>query len=141
MTAPPPPAKPEPLVAPWAQPFWDAAKQGKLALQYCDACAKFIFYPRLACPHCGSEEIRWRGACGRGSVYSYTVVENNAPSAFIADMPYVVAVIRLAEGVQMLSNIVDCAPAELHCDMDVVVTFERLNDDFVLPKFRPAGKP
>jgi uncharacterized protein len=136
-----PPAKPEPAVAPWSRPFWDAASQGKLALQHCDACDKFIFYPRVACPHCASEELSWREASGRGTVYSYTIVENNAPSAFIADVPYVVAVIRLEEGVQMLSNIVDCDAAELRCDMDVVVTFERLSENFVLPKFRPAGKP
>ncbi|GIK48803.1 MAG: Zn-ribbon domain-containing OB-fold protein [Hyphomonadaceae bacterium] len=134
-----PPAKPEPVVAPWARPFWDAAAKGQLALQQCEDCSKFIFYPRVACPHCASERIAWRTASGRGTVYSYTVVENNAPSAFIADMPFVVAVIRLEEGVQMLSNIVGCDPDKLRCDMEVVVTFERLNDNFVLPKFRPAS--
>lgn len=130
--------KPEPVVAPWARPFWEATAEGRLALQQCESCEKHIFYPRVACPHCGGEGIAWKTASGRGTLYSFTIVENNAPSAFIADMPFVVAVIRLKEGVQMLSNIVDCDPAALRCDMDVEVTFERLNDNFVLPKFRPA---
>ncbi len=135
------PAKPVPVVAPWARPFWSAAKERRLLLQYCNACNKFIFYPRIACPHCSSEDLGWRAASGRGTVYSYTVVENNAPSAFIVDMPYVVAVIRLEEGVQMLSNVVGCDPANLRCDMPVIVTFDTLNDDFTLPKFRPADEP
>jgi hypothetical protein len=52
----------------------------------------------------------------------------------------VVAVIRLEEGVQMLSNVIDCDPADLRCDMPVVVTFDALNERFTLPKFRPANK-
>ena len=79
-----------------------------------------------------------RNACGRGTVYSYTVVEANAPSAFAGDVPYVVAVIRLEEGVQMLSNVVGCELSQLRCDMPVEVTFERLNEEFTLPKFRPV---
>ena len=140
MTVAQQPAKPEPVVAPWARPFWDAAKERRLVLQQCNACRRFVFYPRIACPQCASDDLTWRDASGRGTVYSYTVVENNAPSAFIADMPYIVAVIRLEEGVQMLSNVVDCDPASLRCDMPVVVTFERLNERFTLPKFRPAEK-
>lgn len=90
-------------------------------------------------------ELRRRGprlgrGAGRGSVYSYTVVQNNAPSAFTADVPYVVAVIRLEEGVQMLSNIVDCDPSAVACDMAVEVTFQRLDDEFTLPKFRPVRR-
>lgn len=132
-------AKPEPVVAPWARPFWDAAAEGRLALQQCESCEKYIFYPRVACPHCGGEQISWRTVSGRGTLYSFTIVENNAPSAFIADMPFVVAVIRLKEGVQMLSNIIDCDVAALRCDMEVEVTFERLSENFVLPKFRPVS--
>ena len=131
--------KPVPVVQPWAQPFWDAARQHKLVLQTCNVCNRPIHYPRIACPHCGADDLGWREASGRGTIYSYTVVESNAPSAFIVDMPYVVAVVRLAEGVQMLSNIVECNPAELRCDQPVEVTFERLNDDFTLPKFRPLS--
>lgn len=132
------PAKPQPVVNPWARPFWDAAKEGRLAIQRCGDCGKPVFYPRRACPHCFSENLGWMDASGRGTVYSYTVVRNNAPSAFIGDVPYVVAVIRLAEGVQLLSNIVGCDPDEVRCDMPVEVVFERLNDEFTLPKFRPA---
>ena len=132
------PAKPLPVVAPWARPFWDAARENKLLLQQCNGCGKAIFYPRPSCPHCFSDDLGWQQASGRGTIYSYTVVESNAPSAFQADMPYVVAVIRLAEGVQMLSNVVGCEAGQLRCDMPVQVVFEKLNEEFTLPKFRPA---
>jgi uncharacterized OB-fold protein len=79
-------------------------------------------------------------ASGKGTLYSFTVVENNAPSAFMKDIPFVVALIRLEEGVQMLSNVVDCDFSELRCDMPVEVLFEKLNEEFTLPKFRPVRK-
>lgn len=134
------PEKPSPQVNPWAKPFWDAAKEEKLVLQKCKACERHIFYPRIACPHCFSDDIEWVEASGRGTLYSFTVVENNAPSAFMKDLPFVVALIRLEEGVQMLSNVVDCDFSELRCDMPVEVTFEKLNEEFTLPKFRPVRK-
>jgi len=134
---PSPPAKPVPVVNTWAQPFWDAARQERLILQKCISCGEHIFYPRIACPHCAADNLEWVEVSGKGTVYSFTVVEANAPSAFLDDMPYVVAVIRLQEGVQMLSNVIGCDPHSVVCDMPVEVAFEKLNDEFTLPKFKP----
>jgi hypothetical protein len=132
------PKKPVPIVNPWAKPFWDAAREEKLLVQKCQDCDKHIFYPRIACPHCFSDKVEWVEASGKGTVYSYTVVTNNAPSAFIQDMPFVIAIVKLEEGVQMLSNIINCNPDDVECDMPVEVTFEKIDDEFTLPKFRPA---
>jgi len=132
------PQKPIPVVNPWARPFWEATKQEKLVFQKCSDCQKNIFYPRIACPECFSDNLEWVEASGKGIIYSYTVVESNSPTAFLADMPYVVAIIKLEEGIQMLSNVIDCDPYKLTCDMPVEVVFEKLNDEFTLPKFRPV---
>ena len=133
------PQKPVPVVNPWAKPFWDAAAEKELKIQKCKDCDKHIFYPRNGCPFCGSDDLDWVKAAGTGTIYTYTVVENNPPSAFIQDLPYVVAVIRLDEGVQMLSNIVGCDPGDVECDMPVEVIFEKLDDNFNLPKFKPRA--
>lgn len=130
--------KPMPLVNPWAKPFWDAAKEERLLLQKCKDCGKFVFYPRIVCPHCFSDSLGWEEASGKGKVYSYTVVENNAPSFFKEDMPFVVALVRLPEGVQMMSNIVECDPYSVDFDMEVEVVFDKVSDEFTLPKFRPV---
>lgn len=130
--------RPRPVVNTWARPFWEGTRAGRLLIQRCGTCSQAVFYPRIACPHCGADDLAWEQACGRGTVYSYTVVMNNAPSAFLPEVPYVVAVIRLEEGVQMLSNIVECDTLRLACDMPVEVAFRRLDDEFTLPVFRPA---
>jgi len=130
--------KPVPDVNPCAQPFWDATRQEKLTLQKCEECGAVIFYPRLVCPDCHSDKLGWVDASGKGEIYSYTVVHNNSPSFFMDDMPYIVAIIKLEEGVQMLSNVVGCDPDQVKCDMPVEVVFEKLNDEFTLPKFKLA---
>ncbi|MBI9086876.1 MAG: Zn-ribbon domain-containing OB-fold protein [Desulfobacterales bacterium] len=128
----------KPIVNPCAQPFWDATRQGKLMIQHCRQCSAHVFYPRLYCPECHSDRLSWTEIAGRGTVYSFTVVRNNAPSAFLAAMPYVVAIVRLEEGVQMCTNIVGCDPEEVRCDMPVEVVFDKIDDEFTLPRFKPA---
>jgi hypothetical protein len=132
-------AKPDPVVSTWARPFWEAAKEERLLIQKCEDCGEAIFYPRIACPHCGSEKVGWIEASGKGKVYTYTVVESNAPSAFIADMPFVLAVIELEEGVRLMSNIVDCDPYGIECEQQVEVAFEKRSEEFTVPVFRPVG--
>ncbi|MBM5811415.1 MAG: Zn-ribbon domain-containing OB-fold protein [Gammaproteobacteria bacterium] len=140
MSSPPAaPPRPRPVVNAWSRPFWDAAREQKLLLQRCGDCRAWIFYPRIACPRCGSDQLGWQPASGRGTIYSFTVVRSNAPSAFAPLLPYVVAVIRLEEGVQMLSNVVDCNPDKLRCDQPVEVVFRPLDDEFTLPCFRPQA--
>jgi uncharacterized OB-fold protein len=131
--------KPVPIVNTWGRPFWDAAREGHLVLQRCRDCGRHVFYPRIACPHCQADALEWVEASGRGTLYSFTVVQANAPSAFARDVPYVVAVVRLDEGVQMLTNIVECDVTTLRCDQPVEVVFVRRDDEFTLPCFRPCA--
>ncbi len=129
--------KPVPPIHPWTEPFWKAAREGKLLIQRCEECHRPIFYPRLNCPNCLSNQLTWIESTGRGRIYTFSVVQNNAPSAFLDDMPFVIAIVRLDEGVQMMTNIVGCDPGQVRCDMPVTVVFEKLNDEITLPKFKP----
>ena len=129
--------KPIPPINIWSEPYWKAAREGKLLIQQCEKCGRHIFYPRLACPFCFSDHVKWVEVTGKGTVYSFSVVENNAPSAFIGDMPFVIAIVRLEEGVQLMTNIVGCDPKEVRCEMPIEVVFEKLNDEITLPKFKP----
>jgi len=129
--------KPIPPMTAWSAPYWKAARDGKLMIQQCADCGRNTFYPRVVCPFCFSDRLNWIESSGRGTVYSFSVVENNAPSAFMHDAPFVIAIVRLGEGVQMMTNIVGCDPKEVRCEMPVEVVFERLTDDVTLPKFKP----
>lgn len=117
--------------------FWEAAKKGKLLLQQCGECGARQNFPQPYCRGCLSENLDWIEASGRGKVYSYTIV-NRPPSAqFQEDVPYVVALVELEEGVRMMSNIVGIEPEAVRIDMPVEVVFDEITSDISLPKFKP----
>lgn len=131
-------SKPLPQPTSTSAPFWEAAHRGHLALQYCSACDNFQYYPRVICANCWNEDIQWRRCSGRARVYSYSVCHVAGLPAFKHEVPYVVSVVELEEGVRMTTNIVDCDPGEVYIGMAVEAVFRRVTDDCTLVEFRPA---
>jgi uncharacterized OB-fold protein len=127
--------KPLPVPDGDTRPYWDAAKRHELTIQRCTECGRHIFYPRSICPYCISSAIEWVHTSGRGTIYSYTVV-HRAPAQFVGDVPYVVALIDLEEGVRMMSNIPGALPPDVHIGANVEVMFDDVTAEITLPKFR-----
>jgi uncharacterized OB-fold protein len=123
-------------------PYWDAAREGRLLIKRCRACSEAFFYPRTYCPRCWSAETEWVEASGEGTVYTFTVVYQNDLPPFRDRVPYVVAIVELAEGVRMTTNVEGVEPEAVRCGMPVRVAFReepRDEDDVVaLPVFHPA---
>jgi len=131
-------SKPLPVVQPWSEEFWKAAKQHKLLIQECADCNEKIFYPRKVCPECWSANLNWSEASGKATVYSHTVTMDMVEPKFMGDLPYVLTLVDLVEGVRMMTRIVDCDPEAVYIGMDVEVTFEDVTDEISLPMFRPV---
>lgn len=131
--------KPLPVIQPFSQPFWDAAKVGKLLVQNCNSCSSPIFFPRDRCPECWSEDLGWTEASGKGEVYAFSVTYEGVEKAFLEDLPIILAWIDLPEGIRMQTNIIDCEPDGVSIGMQVEVTFQKATDDISLPYFKPAS--
>ena len=132
------PTKPLPQPDAESREFWEGVKARQLRLQRCRACRRFRFYPRALCPHCLSGEDEWVTASGKGTLYSYTVCHRPAGEAFATDVPYIVALVELEEGVRLLSNVIGCPPDQARVGMPVEVVFEDASPDIALYKFKPA---
>jgi len=130
-------SKPVPVPTPETRPFWDGAAAGELRIQRCLDCTTPYFYPRPVCPHCHSTKVEWFTVSGRATLYSYVINHRPAPG-FADDAPYAIAVVQLAEGPRMMSNIVgiENTPENLVLDMPLRVTFEE-RGDVHLPQFMP----
>lgn len=129
----------QPLPTPTAltKPYWDAAAEGRLLLQYCNDCVRPIMYPKPYCPFCLGEDLSFRQSAGLGSVYTFTIQERGAPSGFKQRVPYVLGIIALDEGVQLMSNIVGDDALQTQCGDRVSVDFQAVADTaVVLPVFR-----
>lgn len=128
------------MPTPETRPFWEAARRHELTLQRCRACDRYIYYPRAACPHCLSGDLEWRRVSGRGTLNTFTVVYRGQ-KGFSLGPPYVIAIVDLAEGPRLMTNLVGIEPdpAAIRIGMPVEVVFEDVSADVSLPRFRPAA--
>ena len=120
--------------------FWEGTKRHELLIQKCRDCGKLQFYPRGLCTACMSTNLDWVRSSGRGTVYSFTTVYRPPSPAFTPDVPYVIAIIEMEEGVRMMGNVVGCPPDQVKVGMPVTVVFEDVNETITLPKFSPEAK-
>jgi len=128
--------KPLPVIKPWSKKFWEAARQHKLIMQKCNDCGKLIFYPRKVCPFCWSASVGWTDVSGKARVRTMTTTIAGVEQAFIPDLPYVLAIVELEEGVRMMTNIVECRPEDVKIGMEVAVTFRDCTEQISLPVFK-----
>lgn len=118
--------------------FWAATTEGRFVIQTCRACAQTTFYPKVNCPACGSTDLVDTDASGLGTVFTYTIARRPTHAAFADACPYVIAIVELAEGPHVTTNIVGCDPEDVTIGMAVEVTFADEVDGIALPLFRPV---
>lgn len=114
----------------------DAHYFGKLAegvfeIPRCQACSRHHFFPRVCCPHCGSQALTWVAPTGRGTVYSTTVVRR-------ANGDYIVCLVDLEEGARLMSRVVGVPVDEVRIGMPVQAKVEQATDGPLLV-FVPQG--
>jgi uncharacterized OB-fold protein len=122
---------PAPVASPETERFWEAAAAGVLLVKQCRSCGQAHHYPRSICPFCGSDRTEWQEASGRGTIYSYSVMRRTPT-------PYAIAYVTLAEGVTMMTNIVDCDLDAIRIGQPVTVVFKPTEGGPPVPMFRPA---
>lgn len=131
--------QPLPQPSPWSAPYWEAAREHRFVIQSCTDCDKPIMYPRRYCPHCLQDNLAFIPSAGTGEIYTLTTQTAGPPSGFADQLPYAIAVIRLDEGVQLMSNIVGPGATEAKIGDRVRVDFRTVDGtDTVLPVFRLA---
>jgi uncharacterized OB-fold protein len=130
--------KPLPVINEDTRAYWDFCQKHELRMQRCLDCGHIRFPVSYVCPHCHSVKFEWKQLSGRGSIYSFTIYRVAYHPAFKDDIPYVVAIVQLAEGPRMESNIIGCKVEDVVIEMPVEVLFEDITEEISLPKFRPT---
>ncbi len=137
---------PSPIDDPYAddiaQPFWDAALEGRLLGSRCARCGTFVMPPAPRCFNCQHDSFAWVELAGTGSIYSFTVVRHPLAGYLQAVVPYVSAVIELdgtqGAGARMLANVIDCDPDSVRIGARVRVVFDKVSATLAVPRFTPA---
>lgn len=133
---PQPTAVPAPNAGKFSQPYWDACARRELTYQQCADCSAINLLPALRCAKCSSQNVAWQTSSGRGTLYSWTVVWRPQRPEF--EVPYVPAIIDMAEGYRMIAGIIGCTIDDLRAEMPLQVEFHPVADGVLLPYFRPA---
>lgn len=113
---------------PETREFWAAGAAGKFLLKSCKACGKAHWYPRVVCPLCGSDDTHWVETSGRGTIYSYSVLER-------ADPPYVLVYVRLDDGPILISNLLEAQADAIHIGAVVQARLIPIEDGRSMPFF------
>ena len=108
----------------------------------CLSCGRLLVPPRPVCPSCYGSEFEWVELSGEGVIESYTVI-HVAPPRFQEEAPYIVAIVRLKEGVKLPGRLVGVEPEEVKVGMPVRVEFVPEAGEESWPRwptyrFRPA---
>jgi len=151
MTRDPSPAKrPRPAINRDNQYFWDGARVHELRIQRCAGCGELSFPPTPRCWSCGSFEMGYVVASGKGTLYSFAVPHYPQVDGF--DYPVLVALVELEEGTRLVSNVVGARREDLRVGMPLELCWLDSHPALVdgagdsrgpiaLPQFRPARQP
>ena len=116
--------------------FWDGTAAGELRIQRCARCGAVRHPPGPMCPACGEPaDGGYVLAAGTGEVFSYVV--HHHPPVPGKQLPMVVALVQLPEGVRMVGEMPGVRPDQARIGLPVRVTFVSAGD-MLLPAWRPA---
>jgi len=129
--------KPLPVPTPQTQPFWDALAEGRVELQHCADCERYIYYPRTHCPGCLTRDLEWRELSGNGVVHTYTVARRPTAPPWSEDLPQLIAVVELDEGPRLTTELVNVEPDAIEVGMRVQPVFQAVGEATLL-LYEPA---
>jgi uncharacterized protein len=119
--------------------FFDGTARNEFLLRSCTVCPELSTPQAEQCQHCGSSELGWAAASGKGSLVSWTV-NHSPPAADGSTQRSILGIVQLAEGPWWWTAIVDVDPDQLAADMPLTVRFERNGDEYeAVPMFATAA--
>ena len=126
-----------PVPTPTSQPFWDSLATGRVAIQRCDDCGTWVYYPRARCSSCLSDALTWTEVSGEGTLYTFTVARQPTTPAFAEVDTPIIAVVELDEGPRLTTMLEDVDPADVLVGMRVGPVFAASDDGVTVLRHRP----
>ncbi|MDA1128276.1 MAG: OB-fold domain-containing protein [Chloroflexi bacterium] len=122
--------------------FFEAANDGRLVMQNCNACSRLQNPPAATCSQCKSaDNLEWKEMSGKGKIYNYGVVYDCPVKLLQDNQPFNLAVITLDEdpGIQMYSHLPGTPVDQVPVGGRVEVLFEETANGQMVPEWRVVG--
>jgi hypothetical protein len=120
----------------FSKAYWDASREKKLVLQYDPRSQRYQHFPRVAGNVTGNRSLEWREVSGKGEIFSYTIARRTR-EPFAGHEPFFIVLVTLAEGVNVMANMVNCAHAEMKIGLKVKPYWAPLSNGTHLLMFEP----
>jgi uncharacterized OB-fold protein len=135
----PAPRRPDPVVERDNAFFWEAAKRGELVSRTCDGCGFMTHPPVPMCPKCHGVAWSEKKLSGKGVVTNW--MRSHYPPVPLFDYPLLIVTVKLDEGLELASNLIDADDIEGdYAGVPVEVTFAPTRSGWAVPVFRPSGR-
>jgi uncharacterized protein len=114
--------------------FWAGTAVRELRIQRCGECGVLRHPPGPLCLACGAAKPGYVVAAGTGEVFSYVV--HHHPPVPGRQVPFVVALVQLTEGVRMVGELLGIGPEQVRTGLPVRAEFVRIDEELTLPAWR-----
>ena len=128
--------KPYPTPTPTTAPFWDGLRDERVMIQRCADCGTWVFYPRSNCSNCLGPNLNWHEVSGEGKIHTFTVTRQPTSPHFADEVPQLIAMIELNEGVRLTTTLVENDPDQIAVGAAVKPVFDHVSEDITLLRFQ-----
>lgn len=129
--------KPLPHPTHISAPYWEGLQAHEVRLQQCEQ-GHWLFFPRTHCPTCGSRHLQWKKVSGAGQLYTFTVARVPTMPEFTDEMPQLLAVVQLDEGVHINTTLVGVEPEAIRVGQRLRPVFDERPGSATLLRFTPV---
>lgn len=130
--------------------YFEAASGHKLVVKRCTDCGLSRGDPGPACPWCSSMQWDWREVSGKGTIYSYQIVNHAVLPGFKDWTPFPIVLVELEEqsgtpeegdGLRITTNLLKDSmepedEANVAIGKAVEVIFQDVGNGLTLPQFK-----
>jgi uncharacterized OB-fold protein len=120
----------------FSKAYWDATREKRLLVQYDKRNGRYQFFPRAASIYDGRRDLEWREVSGKGQIFSYTIAHRARPP-FQGHEPFIIGLVTLDEGVNVMGNVVHCTAEQIKVGLRVKPFWAPLANGTHLLMFEP----
>lgn len=95
-----------------AERLWTSWGEGRLCFQTCASCGLAQHPPGPVCSHCHATDLALAESTGDAVLLSWSTVHRAPTAVFEGDVPYTIAVVRIAEGALVELRVVDASAGD-----------------------------
>lgn len=115
------------------QEYFAHLAAGRFMIQRSRSSGEYVFYPRVAAPRTGAQDLEWVPASGHGVVYATTIMRVRPPAT-----SYNVCLVQLEEGPRMMSRVEGIDPQAVSIGMAVRARIAQDEDKQPVVVFDPV---